>query len=126
MDLRKLATIVSGDRRPNAEFTSEQRAAICAARAAGASRREVADAFGTTRLETITDITSRFKTHHNLKSAQRTGRPRALSKREEARIVEACRKYPTETWAQIKERTRVLCSYATMRRVCHRHGLHKR
>ncbi|ORY59556.1 uncharacterized protein BCR38DRAFT_412565 [Pseudomassariella vexata] len=52
---------ISDNRGANFEFSLEARAAIVAVRASGISRKEVVDAFGTSRPQTITDIAGRAK-----------------------------------------------------------------
>jgi transposase len=125
MDLREFGTVISGNRGKDCEFTVEARAAIVAARASGKTRREVADAFGTERVETVTNIVNNFITRNTAKSAYRKGAPRLLSRRSEHRIVVLARRQPRATYAALKVEARTKASISTIKRILYRHGLKK-
>ncbi|KAF7538164.1 hypothetical protein G7054_g3180 [Neopestalotiopsis clavispora] len=125
MDLREFGTVISGNRGRNCEFTAEARAAMVAARASGKTRREVADAFGTERVETVTNIVNNFTTRNTGKSAYRKGAPRLLSRRSKHRIVVLARRQPRATYAALKVEARTKASISTIKRILHRHGLKK-
>ena len=102
MDLREFGRIISGNRGPNGEFTKEARMGIAGLRVAGVTRREVAAAVGTNRLQTITDISGRIKTRGTGASAYRKGRPRKLFDRAEKRLVWLARRSPRSTYKSFK------------------------
>ena len=125
MDLRNFGTEISGNRRINAEFSSEARAAIVGARLAGKSREEVADAFHTKRPETISNIYSKAQRRKTTKSAARKGAPRKLSQRAEHRLIILARRSPRATYTQLKSELRTNVSTDTIKRALRRHGLKK-
>ncbi|CAJ2505794.1 Uu.00g131880.m01.CDS01 [Anthostomella pinea] len=78
MDINEIDTVLSGTRQPNVEFTSEARAGIITARTEGRGRRDVARAYGTERVETISEICSQANTNKITRIAQQKGTPRFL------------------------------------------------
>jgi transposase len=94
MDLRTFGTILSGNRRPNGEFTEAARAGIVAAAICGISHTEIAEHFKTKRRQTITFIISTATKAKTTKSAYRKGAPRKLNARAKRHIIVLARRNP--------------------------------
>lgn len=75
MDLNELGRILSADRKPNGEYSSEAVAAITALFIAGVPRHTIATAFGTRRPATINNIARRFIQRKTPNAKPRSGRP---------------------------------------------------
>lgn len=125
MDSREFGREISGNRGGNCEFSSEARAAIVAARAAGKSREEVAEAFGTDRPETISEITSNAQQRKSTKTAFRKGTPRKLNQRAERQLVILARRNPRSTYSELKSELRTNVHVDTIKRTLHRNNLKK-
>lgn len=75
---KSFGTEISGSRRFNHEFTTEQRAAMCMARDSGKTYREIAVEFNC-NASTVQRTFKRWQNHQTLKSKVRKGRPKKLS-----------------------------------------------
>lgn len=125
MEFREFGRIVSGNRGSNCEFTPEARAAAVSGRASGRTLKEVAEAIGTRRVATVTDIVKNFNTRKTTRTAFRKGRPRILNQRAEHRLVIIARRNPRATWQHIKQEACTRASISTIKRICKNHGLRK-
>ena len=101
MDLNEIGRILSADRKPNGEFTSEAVAAIAALAAVGVKKKAIADAFGTPRPATISHLIKRFSQRKSPKTKPRPGRPHKLSARQERYLLRTVRKSPCATWREL-------------------------
>ncbi|KAH7109682.1 hypothetical protein EDB81DRAFT_607409, partial [Dactylonectria macrodidyma] len=78
--------IISGNRKPNHEFSPEAKGAMLAMLEAGRSERDVAEEFSTTH-STVQQIHKRFITDHTVENKKRKGRPHVLTNTEKRYII---------------------------------------
>jgi len=107
----------SGNRK---ELTSEERAAIVAARKAGVSRLELAENFQCD-VKTITRTVERFKTHNTFKSLPRSGRPEKLNRRQKRYILQLVKRQPRIAWKALVGSSPVHVHKNTLRSVLGKH-----
>ena len=79
MDLDEFGRILTADRVPNGEFSSEAVTAIVALSIAGVPKVRIAKAFRTNRRSTISNLGKRFIQRKSPKTKIRPGRPRKLT-----------------------------------------------
>jgi len=125
MEFREFGRIISGNRGPNCEFTSDAKATAVSGRVLGQTLKEVAEAIGTRRVATVTDIVKNFNTRNTTRIAYRKGRPRLLNKRAEHRLIVITRRHPRTTWQHIKKEAHTPAFISTIKRVYKKHGLRK-
>src|ERR1700733_4109482 len=115
-NLRQFGTEISGNRRRTQEFKPEQRAAICAAVAAGQSPTVVAKAFNCCRA-TIYNTLNRRANHENFESRPRVGRPKVLTPREERQILRLVRRFPKMSYRALVDLQGATVSKRTLQRI---------
>jgi transposase len=83
--VRSFGTEISGNRRPKAELSPEQRIAIVYGKELGRSAISLAEEFGCGRT-TIYDTWHRFQSHQTVDLLPRSGRPKLISPRAERQV----------------------------------------
>ena len=102
LNLIDLGRILTADRHKNQELSAAARAAICGAVAAGASQRAVANAFGVSHV-LVTKTIQRFTDTTSFDSKPRTGRPRALTRRDRRYIVQSAKRDARLTQKELRK-----------------------
>jgi len=107
----------SGNRK---ELTSEERAAIVAARKTGVSRLELAKDFQY-NIKTITPNCRALQTHNTLKSLPRSGRPEKLNRYQKRYILQLVKRQPRIAWKALVGSSPVHVHKNTLRHVLSKH-----
>lgn len=123
MDLRAFGTVLSANRCINGEYTPEARAAIVAATVSGVSHVDVAAAFGTKRVATISDIVNNTITTNTTKTANRRRGKYKTSPRDERQLVIQAKKHPELTYAQLLIEADLSMSVNTCKAILKRHHM---
>ncbi|KAK4243165.1 DDE superfamily endonuclease-domain-containing protein [Corynascus novoguineensis] len=98
------------------ELTKEERVAIVTARAAGVTRRVLAENFNCD-VATISRIVKRFQNHGSIHSLPRSGRPKKLSTQQVRYIRQLIKRNPHISWAALIGDSPVGVSKSTLKRV---------
>ena len=122
---RSFGTVISGNRRPTNELSSEQRAGILAAVEAGEKKSEIAKRFRVSR-NTVYETIHRFNETNSTQSRPRSGGPRALSARDERLLLRTVKKEPKLTYNGIIQQTKLNVSRTTIRRILKQYGIKKK
>lgn len=121
---RSFGTIISGNRRPAQELSTDQRAGILAALDAGESKAEVADLYHVNR-STVYDTINRFQQQHNADSRARKGGPRLLGAGDERLLIRIIRKDPKITYNALILESGLDVSRRTIQRLFKRYHITK-
>lgn len=115
---RTFGQLISGNRKPNHEFSPEAEGAMLAMLEAGKSGRKVAEEFSTTH-SAVQKIQKRFLTHHTVENKKRKGRPHILNNTEKRYIIRMAMKDRDITWDALTSSAAGSVSRRTIRRVIH-------
>lgn len=122
---RSFGTEISGNRRPKAELSTEQRSAILAKLDIGQSPTKLATEFNCAR-STIYDTKKRFQNHHQVESLPRSGRPRLTSDRTRRLVYQLARRNPTWSYLTLRSQLPVSISRSSIIKILKPYGLNKR
>ncbi|KAJ5129346.1 transcriptional regulator family: Helix-turn-helix and Homeodomain-like HTH [Penicillium bovifimosum] len=113
---RSFGTVISGNRRPNAELSPEHCAAIISKHEDGHKPTELTSEFGCAR-STIYDTLNRFKQHNAVKSLPRSGCPVKISRRAERQIHRLARRHPNWSYHALRSQLPNPPSKSTIRSI---------
>jgi transposase len=107
MSQRSFGQEISGNRQPNAELSSAQRAAIISKVEAGVLYKDIAAEFQITT-KSIQRTLKRWKTYQTLESLPRSGRPEVVSRREKRVLYRLARREPKIQYGKLMEEAGLL------------------
>ena len=90
---RSFGTEISGNRRPGAELSDAQRAAILGAVDAGEEKTKIAARYRVSR-RVIYNTIDRWNNYYTLKSLPRSGQPEKLTQRQKRLLLRIIRRNP--------------------------------
>lgn len=102
MKKRSFGMEINPNRRKADELSTEQRSIIIDRALRGEKYQEIADDFGINH-STVKDTLRRWRKYGTVESLPRTGRPKALTHREERKIIRIVRKAPKLNYQQLFE-----------------------
>jgi transposase len=122
MATRRPFSVIDANRRPNAEFSNETRAAVIASRNTGLSIAKAGEANGVKKSAAAYIIKTYLRTQ-DLNSAPRSGRPRVFGRTEEHTLLRIIREHPKWTFVQVKNEAGFDFSRSTLGRILSRYNL---